>query len=92
MAVTQASKRIVKLTAAADVLSGREMLRGIAWVGPGAVGDSLVISDSGTGEIFSSKCSAINQGDQIMFPTQAYLVNNLTVTTLTSGYVLVYLD
>lgn len=92
MAVTQSTKRVVKMTAAADALSGRSILRGLVWVGPTTAGHILTVSDSDTGEIFSSVCSAANQGDQLLLPTMGMPVYNLTVTTMTSGYLLVYLD
>jgi hypothetical protein len=92
MAISQTSKRIVKMDGAGQTLSGDKLLRGLVWVGPLAAGDTLLVSDTNTGEIFGSKCSVINQGDSLFFPTTAFAVKDLTVTTMTSGVLYVYLD
>lgn len=92
MAVTK-KDRVYKLTAAADVITdvSSVLVRGLKWVGPGAVGNAITVTSGGS-EFWSSVCAAINQGDDVWFPTMPYECKNLTASVLTGGYLLVYVD
>lgn len=87
MAVTYTGHSPIKMSAAADVWSGRLQVTYMRWVAATAAGHVLEVNDGNGNLVWSGEADGANFND-IMPLFQE--VDGLEVATMTSGYLLVY--
>jgi hypothetical protein len=93
MAVTQAGKKIIKMAAQGDELVGLYKVKYLLWYSKaGAAGDDLLVTESDGTEVWPDVIDvANNYVKQFALPDNSWL-RGVKLTTLDSGYVLVYLS
>jgi hypothetical protein len=91
MAVTRDTKNgIVKMTAAADEVTGQLPVQFIYWYAKGATaGDDLLVTDSADNEIYADAATEANYTR--IFPVNRW-VYGIKVATLDHGYIVVMLE
>lgn len=90
MAITQSTFNIIKMGAGSDALTGLRNVNFILWHSKGAVaGDDLLIKDAAGNELWADTADAANYKN---FCPIKNTVNGITLTTMDSGTVYVYLE
>jgi hypothetical protein len=88
MAVTGDKTRVVKMTAAADEITGKRILQAIVWNKPSTAGHNLFIEDSAGNRILEFSGLA-NRSEFLLMCDLP--VDGIKVHTIQSGTVLFYL-
>jgi len=88
MAVTR-NGNVIKMTAAADAVPGNFYIQKIRVAGVATAGDTVQINDAG-GEIFYAKADTTLRAIDTDFYPAYMAAGNITVNTLTSGIVYIY--
>jgi len=87
MAVTN-TNLIVEMTAEADVLTGTFFIDHIEWIAKASsAGDDLLIVDAGTKKVVAGVADVANYSKTY---DVRKTVKNLTVSTMDTGYIIVY--
>lgn len=90
MAVTQAQTNVIKMGAAADAITGFYRVNFLYWHSKAAVaGNDLLVSDAAGNELWSDTADAARYKNFCPIKNQ---VNGITVTTMTTGELFVYLE
>lgn len=87
MAVTQSTSSVIKLTAAADAISGTLYVDRIRWVGATTAAHALVVSDAAGTIYVHSVANAANFIEDIEVECN---MAGVVITTLGSGTVYLY--
>lgn len=87
MAVSQVSSNVIKMTAAADSITGKKLVSYIRWVGATTAGHSLVVKDAAGNEIMKS----VADGNYFIDIQPVFQVKDgVVATTMQSGELYVY--
>jgi hypothetical protein len=86
MAVTQAGTRVIKMTAAADEITGSRVLQAITWTKPTTNGHNLFVEDSAGNRILEAG-NLNNVSQRFLFCDLP--VDGLKIHTIQSGTILV---
>lgn len=90
MAVTGTDTGVVNFSAAADSITGVNILSSLRWVGATAAGDVCQIHDGQGHLIFSSEADGANFIDGWVFDHK--WVSGIVITTMDSGSVQIYMS
>lgn len=89
MAITGQGTRTLKMTAAADAVTGRFKVLGIRWVGATTAGHTVVIKDVDGNIVWASVADAANFLDESIIEQWR---DGITVDTLGSGIIYINLE
>ena len=91
MAVTQSTTQIIRFAAAADAITTKVYIQKIRWVKPTTAAHSLIIKDTAGTVMLDATASAANVDQEYDFRLQPLLADGVSIDTLGSGKVDIYI-
>ncbi len=89
MAVTNSGRSPTKFAAQSDAETGKKFISYMMWVGAAAAGDTIVVTDTAGKLIWSWEANGANYSIEVAI-FKGY--DGIIVSTMASGYLLVYFE